>query len=52
MPFLPARRLPIPVLCAALAADVVCAAIEATPDSHWYGVCFERTISLVAGRLG
>ncbi len=37
---------------AALAADVVCAAIEATPDSHWYGVCFERTISLVTGRLG
>ena len=37
---------------AALAADVVCAAIEATPDSHWYGVCFERTIPLLVSRLG
>ena len=36
---------------AALAADVVCAAIEATPDSHWYGVSFERAIPLVAERL-
>ena len=36
---------------AALAADVVCAAIEATPDSHWYGVCFERTIPMLASRL-
>ena len=35
----------------ALAADVVCAAIEATPDSHWYGVCFERTIPMLASRL-
>lgn len=35
----------------ALAADVVCAAIEATPDSHWYGVSFERTIPLIASRL-
>ena len=37
---------------AALAADVVCAAIEATPDFHWYGVCFERTIPLLVSRLG
>ena len=36
---------------AALAADVVCAAIEATPDSHWYGVCFERAIPLLVDRL-
>ena len=36
---------------AALAADVVCAAIEATPDDHWYGVCFERAIPLLVDRL-
>ena len=36
---------------AALAADVVCASIEATPDSHWYGVCFERAIPLLVSRL-
>ena len=35
----------------ALAADVVCAAIEATPDSHWYGVAFERTIPFLANAL-
>ena len=35
----------------ALAADVVCASIEATPDSHWYGVCFERAIPMLADRL-
>ena len=35
----------------ALAADVVCAAIEATPDSHWYGVSFERTIPMLSARL-
>ncbi len=35
----------------ALAADVVCAAIEATPESHWYGVAFERAIPLVVDRL-
>ena len=29
---------------AAIAADVVCLAIEATPDGHWYGVCFEKVI--------
>ena len=34
---------------AALAADVVCEAIEATDPDHWYGVSFEKTIpSLVA----
>ena len=36
---------------AALAADVVCAAIGATPDSHWYGVCFERAIPALCSRL-
>ncbi len=29
---------------AALAADIVCAAITATPDEHWYGVAFERVL--------
>lgn len=29
---------------AALAGDMVCAAIEATPDDHWYGVSFESVI--------
>ena len=36
---------------AALAADVVCAAIHATDDSHWYGVAFERTIPFLVDRL-
>ena len=36
---------------AALAADVVCAAIEATSDDHWYGVSFERVIPFLAERL-
>ena len=36
---------------AALAADITCLAIEATPDEHWYGVAFERTIPLLASRL-
>ncbi len=29
---------------AALAADIVCAAIKETPDDHWYGVAFERAL--------
>ena len=29
---------------AALAADIVCAAIEATDEGHWYGVSFENVI--------
>ena len=29
---------------AALAADIVCEAIEKTDPDHWYGVSFERTI--------
>ena len=28
----------------ALAADIVCEAIQKTDEGHWYGVCFERTI--------
>lgn len=29
---------------AAIAADIVCCAIPATPEEHWYGVCFEKVI--------
>lgn len=29
---------------AEIAADVVCLAIRATPEAHWYGVCFEKAI--------
>ena len=29
---------------AAIAADAVCLAIPATPEDHWYGVCFEKII--------
>ena len=36
---------------AALAADIVCAAIEATDEDHWYGVSFEKVIPLLVGRL-
>lgn len=36
---------------AAIAADVVCLAIEATPDGHWYGVCFEKVIPDLVGML-
>ena len=32
------------VEAAALAADIVCEAIEKTAADHWYGVSFERTI--------
>ena len=32
------------VQAAAIAADAVCLAIAATPDEHWYGVCFEKII--------
>lgn len=37
---------------AALAADVVCEAIKATDEGHWYGVSFERAIPFLVGRLG
>ena len=36
---------------AALAADVVCEAIKATDDDHWYGVSFERAIPFLAQQL-
>ncbi len=36
---------------AALAADVVCAAISATPDDHWYGVAFESALPLLVEKL-
>jgi len=36
---------------AALAADIVCAAIEATADDHWYGVSFEKTIPTLVKSL-
>ena len=36
---------------AALAADVVCRAIEATEPGHWYGVSFEKVIPWLAGGL-
>ena len=29
---------------AALAADIVCSSILATPKEHWYGVCFEQAL--------
>jgi len=37
---------------AALAADIVCSAIKATDDDHWYGVSFEKTISELVAKLG
>ena len=36
---------------AALAADVVCRAIDATEDGHWYGVSFEKVIPWLSGEL-
>ena len=36
---------------AALAADLVCAAIEATDPDHWYGVSFEKVIPDLVERL-
>ena len=36
---------------AALAADVVCRAIEATEDGHWYGVSFEKAIPWLAAEM-
>jgi len=35
----------------ALAADVVCEAIEATDPEHWYGVSFEKTLPGLATSL-
>ena len=36
---------------AALAADVVCAAIEATEPDHWYGVSFEKVIPYLSTHI-
>ena len=36
---------------AALAADIVCSAIRATDESHWYGVSFEAVIPELVSRL-
>ena len=36
---------------AALAADLVCKAIEETADDHWYGVSFERALPWLVERL-
>ena len=36
---------------AALAADMVCAAIKATDPDHWYGVSFEKVIPDLVERL-
>ena len=36
---------------AALAADMVCAAIEATDPNHWYGVSFEKVIPDLVNRF-
>lgn len=36
---------------AALAADMVCAAIEATDPDHWYGVSFEKVIPDLVDRF-
>ncbi len=36
---------------AALAADIVCSAIRATPADHWYGVCFEKAIPELVQRI-
>ena len=36
---------------AALAADVVCEALDKTPASHWYGTCFENAIPYLVKRL-
>lgn len=40
-----------PLASAALAADVVCASIQATDDDHWYGVSFEKVIPMLVARL-
>ena len=36
---------------AALAADVVCEAIKATDEGHWYGVSFELAIPFLVSAL-
>lgn len=41
-----------PIDAASLAADVVCEAIRKTPQDHWYGVCFEQAIPMLATAFG
>lgn len=36
---------------AALAADIVCEAIAATDEDHWYGVNFEKVIPSLVGKI-
>ena len=36
---------------AEIAADVVCLAIKATPEGHWYGVSFEQAIPALTEML-
>ncbi len=36
---------------AALAADVVCKSLSLTPESHWYGSCFESAVPYLVERL-
>jgi len=40
------------VEASALAADMVCEAIEATAADHWYGVSFEKAIPSLVARIG
>ncbi len=40
-----------PLEASALAADIVCAAIKATDDDHWYGVNFEKVIPDLVARI-
>jgi pyridoxine kinase len=37
---------------AALAADIVCEAINATSDDHWYGVSFEKVMPNLVNAIG
>ena len=39
------------VSAAGLAAKIVCDAIKATPQGHWYGVAFERTLGTLAAEF-
>ena len=39
------------VRAAEIAADTVCLAIRATPEEHWYGVCFEKAIPALVEML-
>ena len=39
------------IRAAEIAADVVSLAIKATPEEHWYGVCFEKAIPALVEML-